>query len=254
MRYLAWVDGNIVEASTLRFDEPYVMQRIHTLDYQAYYLPHHLELMREASEMLFGFASLCTAADAEDIIRHLLEKSRVTLSFSCPVVMRINSRGELSFVVETPTFGAGAYLRAKRYEVVALVCEPPATIVQTSVSVANDSMSDMRVRMYGGELALWIDDKHNLISRPWRPIFVVYRNRVYTPQSYESVEYMRCVEAVRAAGLELVVRDLPESSLDAVEEIFVVDIMGVSSISRIGHHRLLSSVASRIADCMMPKK
>ena len=97
MRYLAWVDGNIVEASTLRFDEPYVMQRIHTLDYQAYYLPHHLELMREASEMLFGFASLCTAADAEDIIRHLLEKARVTLSFSCPLWIFPTSTGTFPF-------------------------------------------------------------------------------------------------------------------------------------------------------------
>lgn len=250
MKLLAWIDGRVVEASELRYDCPFVMQRVHTLSRTIYRVAEHLELLRQASEELFGFASLCSVADAEDIIISLLNHSRVAVSLSCPVAIRLNCRGQLFFTVEMPTFGSGIYLRAKRFEGVVAEVDKPTTMVQTSATIAIDEFADKRVVMYGGDKAIWVDSNLNLISRPWMPIFVAHRNKVYTPAEFPTVEYSVAAEAIRSAGAELVVRDIPAGSLEQIDEIFMVDIMSVSAFQRIGNHPLLSTISSRMTKKM----
>lgn len=250
MRLLAWIDGRVVEASALHHDAPFVMQRVHTLSRSVYRIDEHLEILRYDSERLFGFASLCSVADAREIIISLLDHSRVSTSLSCPVAIRLNCRGELSFTVETPTFGSGVYLRAKRFEGVVYESNRPSTLTQTSASVANDDFLDKCVRMYGGERAVLVDKSLNVISRPWSPIFVAHRTKVYTPEEFETVEYRRAKEAIERAGFELVVRDIPAGSLEQIDEIFMVDIMSVTALSKIGNHRLLSTVSARVTKKM----
>lgn len=253
MRRLAWIDGRVVEASEFRPRCPYVMQRVHTLRGRAYFLARHLELLREGSERLFGFASLCSVADAEAIIADLVARSRLSPMFSAPIALRLMADGELCFEVEMPTYGEGTYLRAKRFEAVVVRARQPLTMTQTTATVAEDALSDRYVAQFGGDRAIWVDGDMRLISRPWLPIFASFRDTVYTPAEYASVEYLVAAKAIHDAGYTLVVRDIPESSLQRMEELFMVDIMGVSSFARIGHHRLLSSVASRVAAVMMPK-
>lgn len=250
MRLLAWIDGRVVEASALHHDAPFVMQRVHTLSRTVYHIDEHLEILRYDSERLFGLASLCSGADARDIIVSLLEHSRVSTSLSCPVAIRLNCRGELSFTVETPTFGEGVYLRAKRFEGVVYEANKPSTLTQTSVSVANDEFLDRCVRMFGGERAVLVDKSFNLISRPWSPIFVAHRTKVYTPEEFETVEYCMAKAAIERAGFELVVRDIPAGSLEQIDEIFMIDIMSVTALSKIGNHRLLSTVSARVTKKM----
>ena len=48
-------------------------------------------------------------------------------------------------------------------------------------------------------------------------------------------------------------RDIPESALELVDEMFVGDIMGISSFSSVKEHRLLSSITTHIASKMEPK-
>lgn len=248
MRLLAWVDAKVVEAHEVCLDSPYVMQRVHTLGWRASHVDTHLALLREASERLFGLASLCSASDARRIIEGLLKASRVTRSFSVPVVMRLDCRGVLSFVVEPPTFGSGYYLRAKRLNGVTLIMTPPDDEVQTSASVAIEALAESRVAIFGGEMALWKDNKDILISRPWQPLFAAYDNTVYTPSMLRSVEFEVACRAIKAAGYNLEVRPIPESALLRMEELFVVDIMGVSAYGEIGGHKLLSVIAKRVAE------
>lgn len=250
MRLLAWIDGRVVEASELRHDCPFVMQRVHTLSRKVFHIEEHLEILRYDSERLFGLASLCRGVDAEDIIVSLLEHSRVTTSLSCPVAIRLNCRGELSFTVEMPTFGEGVYLRAKRFEGVVYEANKPFTLTQTSATITGDELLDRCVAMYGGERAVWVDKSLNLISRPWLPIFVAHRNKVYTPEEFSTMEYRMASEAILSAGFELVVRDIPAGSLEQIDEIFMVDIMSVTALSKIGNHRLLSTVSARVTKKM----
>lgn len=253
MRLLAWVDGEVIEASGLRTPNPYVMQRIHTLQGVVYNLGSHIEIMRRESEHLFGFASVIGVRDAERIIRRLLDLSRVGGALSVPVVMRIDSRASLSFEVEKPTYGSGAYLRAKRDVAYPLLRIMPTTVAQTSVSVALDSMSDCEVSHLGGDVALWVDSEDKLISRPWYPVFVFYKGSWFTPAEHSSVEYRLVADAIQKAGKKVYVRDIPVSALDIVDEIFVADIMGLRSVASINKHRLLSSMTSRVAMAMEPK-
>ncbi len=252
MRLLVWDDGCVVEASQFSLRNPYILQRIHTIGYKAYNLERHVALMRGASADLFGFESLCRVEDAARIIRKLLEKSRVSSSLSCPVAMRLESSGRLSFEVEMPSLTSGCYLRASRPVAALIRASMPQSVVQTSVTVAIDAMMDSRIVGYG-DAALWLDDADELISRPWRPVFGVYGGRVFTSAEYDSVEYVMARDAIRRAGMELEVRRIPLNALVRMDEVFVVDVMGVTSVLAIKEHRLLSMATSRIADRMEPK-
>lgn len=250
MRLLCWCDGTVTEASQFEAKCPYVMQRIHTLGYQPYHLSRHLAQITEATEELFRFATLCKVVDAERIIKKLLEISRVTPSLSIPVVMRIEASGRLSFEVESPSYNDGYYLRASRLTPAMLNMRLPDYWHQSSVTEAMDAMADSMALSRGGDTAIWIDEYGDVVSRPWHPIFAVYRDNVYTPEEYESVEYMVVKEAVARANLKLIIRAMPCESLTRMEELFVADAMGISAFSVIKNHKLLSVAATRIADQM----
>lgn len=254
MRSIAWIDGRVVEASQLRLDVPYVMQRIHTLGGKVYGANTHVVIMREASEYMFGFSSLIAAADVERIASKLVACANAPMDYSVPVVMRLDARGVLSFEVEKPTYGHGIYLRARRYAGVEIEYVVPYPIVaQSSESVASDAMTTRRVAHLGGDVAVRVDAEGNVLSCPWAPIFVFYKGRLYTPMEYPSVEYRMVSRAAKAANVELAVYPIPSSALGRVEEIFIVDIMGVSALASIKNHRLRSSVAMKLAKVMEPK-
>ena len=250
MRRLAWIDGRVVEVAELPQGEPFVMQRIHTLNHSVYSAYAHMATMRETSAMLFGFESLASGADIERIVAKLLEVANAPLCCSIPVVMRLYASGALSFEVEEPMFGDGIYLRAKRLTGVAVERCAPMTISQTSESVAADAMADRSVQHHGGDVAIWVDSAGNLISRPWRPIFVYHKGLLFTPKEFYTVEYRSAASAIDRAGMKLVVRDIPYKALARVEEIFMVDIMGISSLNGVLRHRLMSAIAQRIVDRM----
>jgi hypothetical protein len=253
MRFLAWIDGRVVEAKELPSSEPFVMQRIHTLNHTVYNAYAHIDVLRETSGELFGFQTLASGGDVERIVAKLLDVANAPLSCSVPVVMRIYASGALSFEVEQPMFGEGVYLRAKRPTGVAIERAPLVTLAPTSESEAAEAMAERSVYHMGGDVALWVDGEGNLISHPWRPLFVYHKGYLFTPKEYSSVEYISAVAAINSANMKLVVRNIPSRALESVEEIFLVDIMGVSSLANIRRHRLLSSIALRIANRMEPQ-
>ena len=253
MKLLVWNDGQVVEVSNFVRPASYVLQRIHTIGYRAYHVSRHILIMREATARLYGYMSLCKVEDVERIITKLLELSRVSPLLSCAVAMRLDPYGHLSFEVEMPTYYEGMSLRAKRLRGALCRAKEPETIFQNSITVAIDAMNSSRIIGYG-DTPIWVDDKEEVISRPWRPIFAVYHNRVYTPVEYDTVEYIVARDAILAAGFELVIHALPVSSLKKMHEVFEVDIMGVTSLYAIGEHRLLFMATAQIAELMQPKK
>ena len=242
----------MVEAKEFRLSSPFVLQRIHTLGYKAYNVAHHIEVMRRASMDLFGFASLCRAEDAERIIAQLTQLSRISPNLSCTVAMRLNSEGELSFEVEQPSYYSGATLSVKRPKGLFLAAPEPEYISQNSVTIALDAMYDARVQDRG-DVAVLVDFRREVISRPWLPIFAVFHNVVYTPAEYETVEYRLVRDAIKSAGIEFVVRPIPMEALLRMDEVFVADVMGLTSLSSIEESRLLSVVATLVASRMEPK-
>lgn len=252
MKLLVWNDGRVVEATDYTPPGAYVYQRIHTLGYKPYNLSRHIMLLREASAAMFGFMSLCRVEDAENIISKLLELSRVSRHLSCAVTMRLDPKGVLSFEVEAPSLYAGSSLRAKRPKGTLLQVPGLTDYHQTAVTLANDTMNDCRVEGFG-DVAICVDDKGEVISLPWRPLFAVYHNKIYTPCEYGSVEYVVAAEAISTAGFELATHPLPVDSLRRMDEIFLVDVMGITSLHSIEHHHLLYMVTSQVADRMKPK-
>ena len=249
MKLMVWCDGRVVEASEFRHTAPYILHRIHTFEYKAFNLARHIHLMRDASMSLFGFASLCGVEDAERIIEQLLRLSRVSPNFSCTIAMRLNSLGELSFEVEEPSYYTGFALRVKRPKGVLLTTPQPEFTSQNTITLALDAMYNARIHGRG-DVAVLVDEKGDLISRPWQPIFVVYNNRFYTPTAYETVEYITAAEAIRKAGYQLTIRPIPANSLMRMDEIFTADVMGVTSLSKIADHSLFSVAAALIVEHM----
>ena len=252
MKLLVWSDGRVVEACKFRPTHPFVLQRVHTLGYSAFNVARHIFVMREASMALFGFASLCRAEDAERIIEQLTKLSRISPNLSCTVAMRLNSIGELSFEVEEPSYYSGASLSVKRPKGIFFTAPHSETLSQNSVTIALDAMYDARVQGRG-DMAILVDTKKEVISRPWLPLFAVFHNVIYTPAEYDTVEYCVVRDAIKSAGVELVVRPIPMESLLRMDEVFVADVMGLISLSSIEESRLLSVVATLVASRMEPK-
>ena len=250
MKLMCWYDGVVIEASQFAPQCPYVMQRIHTLNYQPFNTRRHLALIREATESMFGFATLCRFSDAERIISKLLILSRVSPTLSVSVAMRIESSGKLSFEVELPSLSEGYCLRASRMIPAPIRMSLPDYCYQSSLTVAMDSMADSMAVSRGGDAALWVDTDGNIISRSWCPIFAVYHNNVYTPVEYETVEYVVVKEAIMRANLNLVVRSIPAESLTRMEELFMADTMCLRAFSSIKNHKLLTVATMRIANQM----
>ena len=113
-------------------------------------------------------------------------------------------------------------------------------------------MYDARVQDRG-DMAILVDSQGEVISRPWLPLFAVFHNVVYTPAEYDTVEYRIVRDAIHRAGIELVVRPIPQASLLRMDEVFVADVMGLTSLSSIQDNRLLSVVAALVASRMEPK-
>lgn len=244
---MVWDDGRIVEAQLFRPTLPYILHRIHTLNYQASHIARHIHLMRDASMELFGFASLCRAEDAEHIIEQLLRLSRVSPNLSCTVAMRLNSHGELSFEVEEPSYYSGISLRVIRPKGVILTTPEPEFVSQNSITLALDAMYDARIKS-SGDVAVLVNTKKELISRPWQPIFTVFNNKIYTPVAHNTVEYTTATEAIHKAGYQLTIRPIPAESLMRMDEIFTIDTTGITSLSKIGSHNLFSVAAALIAN------
>ena len=97
-----------------------------------------------------------------------------------------------------------------------------------------------------------MDLEGSIISLPWRPIFVISNGRVFTPQQFDTVEYANVKNAIENLKMELVVRDIPYSSLSRADEVFFADSIAVSSLFSIEKHRLLSVVTTRITSRMEP--
>lgn len=252
MKLLVWSDGRVVEAKEFRQSHPFVLQRIHTLGYKAFNVARHIEIMRNASMSLFGFASLCRAEDAARIIEQLTKLSRISPNLSCIVLMRLNSIGELSFEVDAPSYYSGATLSVKRPKGVFFTAPHPETLSPDSVTIALDAMCDARVQDRG-DMAILVDSQGEVISRPWLPLFAVFHNVIYTPAEYDTVEYRIVRDAIYRAGIELVVRPIPQASLLRMDEVFIADVMGLTSLSSIQESRLLSVVAALVASRMEPK-
>ncbi len=173
----------------------------------------------------------------------------MTRRVSCPVKISVAADARMIVECESATFGAGCYLRAKMPSLAALQYDMPMPWggYPSSLSEQAAALADLRVRISGAEKAIRLDGRMMIAGSPWSVPFLVKDNHVFAPSESTSVEYLTACEAIRAAGLPLHVRALSHRALDNADEIFTVDIMGMTSYSRIGRRPLSSTAASRIA-------
>lgn len=246
----AWVDGRTVETWQLPATRPYVTERVHTIGYRARRIDEHLAVMRAASETMFGFSSILRAGEAERIAAGLLARNAMTRTLSCPVRLRLTAKAELIVECEEPTFGAGCYLRAMMPAAASLRYDVPPWDCRSSMNEEIASAADRIVCMSGADTAIRIDSDDMVVGRPWSPLFLVRERYVFTPCAYASVEYAMAVEAIARSGLSLHVRRFTAQALEYADELFTVDVMGMTAYSRIDGRRLSSTMAARVASFM----
>ncbi len=247
MARFAWIDGETVDARQLPDARPYVVERIHTLDYRARNADGHINALRASAEELFGFAPLCRAGDIERVAAGLLARNGMTRMLSCPVRVRLCSDTRLIVECENPTFGSGCYLRAKIPAAVALRYDAPPWERRSSMTEEIAAVADCMAQMQGADAAIRIDSQNMVVGRAWSPLFLVRDRHLFTPRAYDSVEYDMAVETAQRAGVPVYVRPFSALALDYADELFTVDSMGMTAYSRIGNRRLSSTIAAKIA-------
>ena len=251
MRFLAWNDGRVVEASQLQHDAPYLLYRIHSYNHIVYNAVYAVKHMQMATEYYFGFNTLVKPSDVERIATKLLEVCFAPKYISVPIDLRINIYGELSITVCDPSYGKGYYMRALRPALGIVEASYSKDIVQTSVSVATDYWVQGVVKRAGGDEAVVVDKQGLVVSLAWRLLFIVTPTTVYTPMEYDVAEFKAVRNAVKATNLQFVVCDIPQNILTLAEEIFTVDAMGVTSYSRIKDTPLMMSKTNIIVQNMV---
>ncbi|MDE6140747.1 MAG: aminotransferase class IV [Alistipes sp.] len=245
----AWIDGRTVDVRQMPDARPYVVERIHTLDYRAQRMERHLDVLRTSAGELFGFAPLCRARDMERIVAELLAHNGMTRTLSCPVRVKLSSRAELMVECEPPTFGSGCYLRAKMPVAAALSYDAPPWECRSSMTEEIVAVADRMVHMQGADAAIRVDSQNMVAGWAWSPLFLVRDRHLFTPREYASAEYGLAVEAASRAGLQVHARPFSVRALDYADEIFSVDSMGMTAYSRIGKRLLSSTIAARMASC-----
>lgn len=243
----AWIEGETVDARQLADARPFVVERIHTLDYRARRMERHIDSLRRSAEELFGFAPLCRAQEMERVAAELLARNGMTRTLSCPVAVKLSSRGELMVECCAPTFGAGCYLRAKMPVAAALSYDAPQWECRSSMTEEIAAVADGMVRREGADVAIRIDSQGMVVGRAWSPLFLVRERHLFTPRRYDSAEYDLAVETASRAGLTVHVREFSVRALDYADELFTVDSMGMTAYSRVGKRLLSSTIAARMA-------
>lgn len=247
MARFAWIEGETVDARQLPDARPYVVERIHTLDYRARNMDRHIASLRASAEELFGFAPLCRAGDMERVAAELLARNGMTRVLSCPVRVRLCSDTRLIVECENPTFGNGCYLRAKMLSAVALRYDVPPWERRSSMTEEIAAVAGRMAQMQGADAAIRIDSQNMVVGQAWSPLFLVRDRHLFTPRAYDSAEYDLAVATAGRAGVPVYVRPFSARALDYADELFTVDSMGMTAYSRIGKHLLSSTIAASIA-------
>jgi branched-subunit amino acid aminotransferase/4-amino-4-deoxychorismate lyase len=258
------INGKLQPAETLHgsvigIPTDYVYQRIHAMDGRALHAELHLALAESACNDLYRRTIDCDAERLNREVRELLESNKYyigsveVMMYVYPDALRAYRLSRL-LVCRRKMVYNGYVLWHTAPCAVPLAYEYPFPQYSTAISFAAHGYAADYAAMRGAHTAISLNGAAEMVSICETPLFLSYRNIIYTPPLAlgiaDSVERRLGIAAAIDAGYRVEVRAFPVEDSAAFDEIFTVEPQGVTSIREFRKRLFTNSAARRVSEFM----
>ena len=228
-------------------EAPYLYQQVRTDGHQPLRLAEHCRLLNDASLRLFAREFNADIQEIEENIALCLLRDRYSKELSHIVEIRLFSEGDYAiFAVETSLYG-DFELRAIRPRALVHNSEIGFDGMPTSAAKAHTELLRKYAEKYGCSCVICVDGNGVVNNIDGVAVMAVIDREIVVSQATESVEKSLMIERLRLNRHErVVVREISIEELRRAEEIFYVDVRGVTSISELEGEPLSDFVANAV--------
>ena len=230
-------------------EAPYLYQQVRTQGYQPLRLAEHCRLLSFASQRLFDRVLNADIQELEQSIAAILAHDRYSKELSHIVEIRLYSESDYAvFAVESSLYG-DFELRAIRPRALIHSAEIGFGDMPTSAARAHTELLRKYGEKYGCACVVCADHNGIVGNIDGAAVMAVIDREIVVSQAVESVEKSLMIERLRECRHEnVVVRDISVEELRRAEEIFYIDVRGITSISELEGEVLSDFVANAVGD------
>ena len=228
-------------------EAPYLYQQVRTDGHQPLRLAEHCRLLNDASLRLFDRKFCVNTQELEESITSILLCERYSKELSHIVEIRLYSKGDYAlFAVETSMYD-DFELRAIRPRALVHRGDIGFDGMPTSAAKAHTELLRKYAERYGCSSVICADGNGIVSNIDGAAVMAVIDREIVVSQAIDSVEKELMIERLRQRRHErVVVRDILIDELRRAEEIFYVDVRGVTSISELEGEPLSDFVANAV--------
>ncbi len=227
-------------------------QKVHTLAGRVFYLGEHLKLLFDSYYEVFNRGVKLDAQDIERQIQSLLKRERASLDVSVIVRITLHFGGEVALSIEERSLYSGYALRCLAPSAAIVDFAAPFICHSTSAREAMFDLANLNAKRSGAQVAL--RSSGGVVDMALSAqLFAVRGNEIFTSSKSFSVEHALAKECARELTLKLCERPILESDISTCDELFIVDCLGVTPISKCANRYYMSLVAQQVAQLMHDK-
>lgn len=239
-----FVNGRVAAWSP-DIEAPYIYQRIRTEGDKPLHLKEHCLLLQQDSERLFGKSFEVEPDCIAETITSLLRLDNYSPLRSHIVEIRVYESMDYAVMAVETSLYQGLELRAIRPK--AMVCQAYSVLpdIPTSASKAQTELLRRHAERYGCAVAICTTADGIITEIDGAAVMAVIDRKIVIQPGKESVEKQQIIERLRAGRREPVqIREITIEELRRAEEIFYVDVRGITSVSEIEGEILSDFVAN----------
>lgn len=231
--------------------EPYIYQHLHTLDYRARHLEHHIDLLNHTAAALYCKSSTLSQGEIERDIELLLGTMRLSRKVSIKLTLKYYATDDYTIEYDEPSIYSGYVLRSLRYEAMLLRGNIPFAELPTSAGRHTRQMAEEIARAKQRHTAILVDAQGNVVCESTHPILIVkgYNIIISTPVE-RSVEAMIAQRAANRCKYSVEMRRLTTQDIASADEVLIISWQGITAIQSIGERQYMNIVAQHLADEM----
>lgn len=229
-------------------EDVYLYQNIHTLDYKAWHLKQHLDILNISAQTLFGLRTSLSEQEISSQIQTLLDHSRLSRNVSICVILRLYSTGDYSLHVGQVGIYRGYVMRSLRPTVMCIKMDIGMNSYPTSALKASYDMAHHIAIAAGCHEAIMIDSAGNVVEDPLRPVAVIKEYTITIPRpTLCSVECMLLERAAEKHGLQIKYEQISLHDIKEADEVLMMTHQGITSVDQIAGKSYYSTLADKIA-------
>lgn len=227
--------------------EPYIYQRIHTLDHRPLHLAEHLTLLDRYSRALFKKQYSPDIKSITSEIDTILREGNYPIELSAFVTLRVTADGTSSLEIIGGSLYRGYALRSINPSAISLQYDLPHSDYPTSVRESAADWAQTQALLADAKCAIRYNSAGVVVGCDDAPLFAVKGAIVYTSSAIESLERELAIDAIRIARLELREQTITIEQLPLFDELFYFDYRGITSIGHCDGRPYMSIIVERVA-------